>query len=135
MSKFRRNLRGVALNWDAYYVVNMQRGPLTRLATARAILWYHLLRFRVQVNDPHIISVFYPARPLWMTIPHASQSCQELLKCGCKSERDCAERCQTAVYSTAPLHCRAVRPIMNNGTSDAAYEQICVSLGLITTSL
>jgi len=30
--------------------------------------------------------------PLWMTIPKASQSCQELLKCGCKSERGCAGR-------------------------------------------
>ena len=28
--------------------------------------------------------------PLWMTIPQASQSCQELLKCCCKSERGCA---------------------------------------------
>ena len=38
---------------------------------------------------------------------------------------------------TALCHCAAgaVRPRMNNGMSDAAYEQICVSLGLTTTSL
>ena len=30
--------------------VNMQRGPCTRLATAGAIPWCRLLRFRVQVN-------------------------------------------------------------------------------------
>ena len=38
---------------------------------------------------------------------------------------------------TALCHCAAglCKPKMNNGMSDAAYEQICVSLGLITTSL
>ena len=30
--------------------------------------------------------------PLLMTIPHASQSYQELLKCGCKSEKGCSGR-------------------------------------------
>ena len=33
-------------------------------------------------------------QPLWMTIPQASQSCQELLKCGCKSEKGCTGRCK-----------------------------------------
>ena len=32
--------------------------------------------------------------PLWTTIRQASESCQELLKCGCKSERGCAGRCK-----------------------------------------
>ena len=66
--------------------------------------------------------------PLWMTIPQASQSCQELLICSCKSERGCAnafkpncriQRCAIAGW--------AVRPRMNNRMSD---EQICVSLVL-----
>ena len=73
MSKFRRNLRGVVLNWDAQYVVNMQRGLLTRLAIAWAILQYHLLRFRVQVNDPHIIRDFYSARPCGWQFPRITE--------------------------------------------------------------
>lgn len=32
--------------------------------------------------------------PLWTTIPQASQSCQELLKCGCKSEKGCTGWCK-----------------------------------------
>ena len=43
--------------------------------------------------------------PLWMTIPQASQSCQELLKCGCKSERGCAGRCKCI---KAELPCTAL---------------------------
>ena len=43
--------------------------------------------------------------PLWMTIPQASQSCQELLKCGCKSEKDCAGRCKCV---KAELPCTAL---------------------------
>jgi len=43
--------------------------------------------------------------PLWMTIPPASQSCQELLKCGCKSGRGCAGRCKCV---KAQLPCTAL---------------------------
>ena len=43
--------------------------------------------------------------PLWMTIPQALQSCQELLKCGCKSERGCAGRCKCV---KAELTCAAL---------------------------
>ena len=44
-----------------------------------------------------------------------------------------AELLLTALCHCAAGLCNGMR--MNNGTSDAAYEQICVSLGLITTSL
>ena len=46
--------------------------------------------------------------PLWMTIPQALQSCQELLKCGCKSERGCAGRCKcikAEISCTALFNC------------------------------
>lgn len=46
--------------------------------------------------------------PLWTTIPPASQSCQELVKCGCKSERGCTGRCKCAraeLPCTALCHC------------------------------
>lgn len=43
--------------------------------------------------------------PLWTTIPQASQSCQELLKCGCKSERGCTGRCKCI---RAELPCTAL---------------------------
>ena len=43
--------------------------------------------------------------PLWMTIPQVSQSCQELLKCGCKSERGCAGQCKCV---KAELRCIAL---------------------------
>lgn len=32
--------------------------------------------------------------PVWTTLAQASQSCQELLKCGCKSEKGCTGRCK-----------------------------------------
>jgi hypothetical protein len=46
--------------------------------------------------------------PLWSTIPHASQSCLELLRCGCKSEKGCAGRCKCVraeLPCTALCHC------------------------------
>ena len=43
--------------------------------------------------------------PLWMTIPQASHSCVELLKCGCKSDRGCAGRCKCV---KAELPCTAL---------------------------
>ena len=43
--------------------------------------------------------------PLWSTIPVASQSCQELLKCGCKSEKGCTGRCKCV---RAELPCTAL---------------------------
>ena len=46
--------------------------------------------------------------PLWTTISQASKSCQELLKCGCKSGRGCAGRCKCAraeLPCTALYHC------------------------------
>ena len=45
---------------------------------------------------------------LWTTIPQASQSCQELLRCGCKSERGCTGRCKCVraeLPCTALCHC------------------------------
>ena len=45
--------------------------------------------------------------PWWMTIPQASQSCQKLLKCGCRSERGCTcvGRCKCV---KAELPCTAL---------------------------
>ena len=43
--------------------------------------------------------------PLWSTIPVASQTCQELLKCGCKSEKGCTGRCKCV---RAELPCTAL---------------------------
>ena len=46
--------------------------------------------------------------PLWTTIPQASESCQELFKCGCKSKRGCAGRCKcifTELPCTALCNC------------------------------
>ena len=43
--------------------------------------------------------------PLWLTIPQALQSCQQLLKCGCKSERGCTGRCKCV---RAKLPCTAL---------------------------
>ena len=85
--------------------VNMQRGPLTRLATARAIPWCRLLRFHVQMNGGWVKVANDMWAPSWMTIPQVSQSCQELLKCGCKSERGCAGRCKCV---KAELPCTAL---------------------------
>ena len=49
--------------------VNMQRGPRTRLATARAIPWCRLLRFHVQMNGGWVKVANDMWAPLWMTIP------------------------------------------------------------------
>ena len=46
--------------------------------------------------------------PLWTTIQTAAQSCQELLKCGCKSVRGCTGRCKcvrAALPCTALCYC------------------------------
>ena len=31
--------------------------------------------------------------PVWNTLPIASKACNELVRCGCKSERGCSDRC------------------------------------------
>ena len=49
--------------------VNMQRGPRTRLATAGAIPWCRLLRFRVQVNGAGWKSVMICGRPCGWQFP------------------------------------------------------------------
>ena len=49
--------------------VNMQRGPRTRLATAGAILWCRLLRFRVQVNGAGWKSLMICGRPCGWQFP------------------------------------------------------------------
>ena len=43
--------------------------------------------------------------PLFMTLPEASQSCQELLKCGCKIDKGCTRRCKCV---RAELQCTAL---------------------------
>ena len=46
---------------------------------------------------------------IWTTLPDASKSCQELTKCGCKSEISCKERCKCVKASlkcTALCNCR-----------------------------
>ena len=43
--------------------------------------------------------------PLFMTLPEASQSCQELLKCGCKSDKGCTRRCKCV---RSELQCTAL---------------------------
>ena len=35
-----------------------------------------------------------PWETVWTTLPEASKSCQELLKCGCKVERGCTTTCK-----------------------------------------
>ena len=42
-------------------------------------------------------------QPIWTTIPEASKSCQELLRCGCKQR--CARRCKCI---KAELSCTAL---------------------------
>ena len=47
--------------------------------------------------------------PLWTTIPQVSESYQELLKCGCKSDRGCGGRCKcirAELPCTALCNCR-----------------------------
>ena len=46
---------------------------------------------------------------IWTTLPDASKSCQELTKCGCKSEIGCKERCKcvkTSLKCTVLCNCR-----------------------------
>ena len=44
-------------------------------------------------------------QPLWTTVPQASKSCQELLRCGCKSDKGCTGRCKCV---RAQLQCTAL---------------------------
>ena len=46
--------------------------------------------------------------PLWTTIPQASESCRQLLKCGCKSDKGCRGRCtcvRAEMLCTALCNC------------------------------
>ena len=47
-------------------------------------------------------------KPQWTTLPEASKVCQELVKCGCKPELGCKERCKclkAAMSCTALSKC------------------------------
>ena len=41
----------------------------------------------------------------WMTLPEASESCHELIRCGCNKEKDCKGRCKCV---KASLKCTAL---------------------------
>ena len=43
--------------------------------------------------------------PFWTSLQQASESCNELIKCGCKLEKDCRGRCKCA---KAALSCTAL---------------------------
>lgn len=48
-------------------------------------------------------------KPIWMTIPEASKSCRELIKCGCKAEPLCSKNCfckKSELACTALCHCK-----------------------------
>lgn len=48
-------------------------------------------------------------QPIWMTIPEASQSCRQLIKCGCKVEPLCSNSCfckKAGLACTALCHCK-----------------------------
>ena len=82
-----------------------RRGPCTRLVTVGANPWCHRISSRARVSGGWVKDTGQTWEPLWMTIPHASQSCQELLKCGCKSEKGCSGRCKCV---RAELPCTAL---------------------------
>ena len=85
--------------------VNMQRGPRTRLATAGTISLVPSPPFPCSSEWGWVKVANDMWAPLWMIIPQTSQSCQELLKCGCTSERGCAGRCKGV---KAELPCTAL---------------------------
>ena len=75
-------------------------------ALYQASIWTTCLEAQQDHPTPEGFGWTRPAsgvwKPVWTLLPEVAKACQELLKCGCKSQPLCTRRCK---YKDAGLPC------------------------------
>jgi len=76
----------------------------------QASLWIASLKSQQNVPKPETfdwIGTDNTWKPIWITLPEATKSCRELIKCGCKAEplcsRKCMQKCSAGMYFSLSL--------------------------------